>query len=77
MSVTALDFNNDGCMDIFVANDAMENHYFENTGKGHFAEKALEMRHRVRRARAGRLLDGPVSAATSTATACSTSTSPT
>ncbi|HEY3442654.1 MAG TPA: CRTAC1 family protein [Paludibaculum sp.] len=43
MSVTAADFNNDGFMDIFVANDAMENHYFENTGKGTFVEKGLEV----------------------------------
>jgi hypothetical protein len=43
MSVSAADFNNDGLMDIFVANDAMENHYFENTGKGSFAEKALNV----------------------------------
>jgi len=43
MSVTAADFNNDGAMDIFVANDAMENHYFENTGKGTFVEKGLDV----------------------------------
>jgi len=43
MSVTAADFNNDGYLDIFVSNDAMENHYFENTGKGTFVEKALQM----------------------------------
>ncbi len=42
MSATAADFNNDGSMDIWVANDAMETHYFENTGKGTFVEKALE-----------------------------------
>ncbi|MBI5280556.1 MAG: CRTAC1 family protein [Candidatus Solibacter usitatus] len=43
MSVTAADFNNDGFMDIFVANDAMENYYFENTGKGTFVERAVEV----------------------------------
>ncbi|HVX66749.1 MAG TPA: CRTAC1 family protein [Bryobacteraceae bacterium] len=43
MSASAADFNNDGYMDIWVANDAMETHYFENTGKGTFVEKALEM----------------------------------
>ena len=42
MSVTAADFRNAGLLDIFVTNDAMENHYFENTGKGTFVEKALE-----------------------------------
>jgi enediyne biosynthesis protein E4 len=43
MSVTAADFNNDGFMDVFVTNDAMENYYFENTGKGTFVEKAIEL----------------------------------
>jgi hypothetical protein len=43
MSVTAADFNNDGLVDIFVANDAMENYYFENTGKGTFVERAMEL----------------------------------
>ncbi|MBL0157677.1 MAG: CRTAC1 family protein [Bryobacterales bacterium] len=43
MSVSAADFNNDGFMDIFVANDAMENHYFLNTGKGAFVEKAIDV----------------------------------
>jgi hypothetical protein len=43
MSVTTADFNNDGFIDIFVANDAMENYYFENTGKGSFIERALEL----------------------------------
>lgn len=43
MSASAADFNNDGYMDLYVANDAMENYYFENTGKGSFVEKALEL----------------------------------
>jgi len=42
MSVTASDFRNTGLLDIFVTNDAMENHYFENTGKGAFVEDALD-----------------------------------
>ena len=41
MSVTVSDFRNAGLLDIFVTNDAMENYYFENTGKGAFVEKAL------------------------------------
>jgi hypothetical protein len=43
MSASAADFNNHGFMDIWVANDAMETHYFENTGQGTFVEKALQM----------------------------------
>jgi hypothetical protein len=43
MSATAADFNNHGHMDLWAANDAMETYYFENTGKGTFVEKALDM----------------------------------
>jgi hypothetical protein len=42
MSVTVSDFRNVGRQDILQTNDAMENSYFENTGKGTFVEKALE-----------------------------------
>jgi hypothetical protein len=35
------DFRNIGLLDIFAANDAMENFFFENTGKGTFVEKAV------------------------------------
>jgi hypothetical protein len=42
MSATAADLNNDGLVDIYVANDAMENNYFENTGKGTFVDRGLE-----------------------------------
>jgi len=41
MSVTVADFRNIGLLDIFVANDAMENYFFENSGKGTFVEKAV------------------------------------
>jgi len=41
MSATAADINNDGRLDIFVANDAMENYYYQNTGKGGFENKAI------------------------------------
>jgi len=41
MSATAADFNDDGLLDIYVANDAMENFYYENTGKGTFKDKGL------------------------------------
>ena len=42
MSATVSDFRNVGLLDIFVTNDAMENNYFENTGKGTFVEQALD-----------------------------------
>jgi hypothetical protein len=42
MSASAADFNNDGRLDVWVANDAMETHYFENLGNGTFAERAME-----------------------------------
>jgi len=41
MSSTAADLNNDGLMDIYVANDSMENYYYENQGNGTFEEKSL------------------------------------
>jgi hypothetical protein len=43
MSAVGADLNNDGWMDVYVANDSMENYYYENEGDGTFAEKALEM----------------------------------
>jgi hypothetical protein len=41
MSAAAADINDDGFLDIVVANDAMENYYYENDGKGAFKNKAL------------------------------------
>ena len=41
MSAVAADLNNDGWPDLYVANDSMENYYFENRGNGTFEEKAL------------------------------------
>jgi len=43
MSVVAADLNNDGWMDVYVANDSMENYYYENKRDGTFAERALEL----------------------------------
>jgi enediyne biosynthesis protein E4 len=40
--VVATDINNDGWMDLFVANDTMANFLFVNRGKGRFQEMALE-----------------------------------
>ena len=75
MSVTAFDLNNHGCMDIFVANDAMENYYFENDCKGHFHREGARTRasRTASTVRASRRWAR--SSATSTATGCSTSTS--
>lgn len=42
MAVTAHDFDGDGRMDIFVANDALPNFLFRNLGGGKFAEVAVE-----------------------------------
>jgi len=42
MSVTAVDLDGDGLLDIYVPNDAMENYFFRNLGKGKFREEALE-----------------------------------
>jgi len=41
MSATAADLNNDGRLDIYVANDAMENNYFESRGNGTFSDRGL------------------------------------
>ncbi|HXI02309.1 MAG TPA: CRTAC1 family protein [Candidatus Saccharimonadales bacterium] len=41
MSATVDDINGDGILDIYVANDAMGNFYYQGTGKGTFEEKGL------------------------------------
>ena len=38
LALAAGDFNNDGWLDIYVANDTDPNFLFRNTGKGHFEE---------------------------------------
>jgi len=43
MSAVAADLDNDGWIDLYVANDSMENYYYENRRDGTFAEKALEL----------------------------------
>jgi hypothetical protein len=43
MSATVADLNNDGFLDIYVANDAMENYYYRNTGKATFESEGLIM----------------------------------
>lgn len=41
MGVVSTDFDNDGDLDIYVANDVMENYLFVNSGDGTFMESAL------------------------------------
>jgi hypothetical protein len=41
MSATVADLDNDGLLDIYVANDAMENFYYRNLGDGHFESEGL------------------------------------
>lgn len=43
MSATVADLDNDGFLDLYVANDAMENYFFKNTGKGTFESEGLMM----------------------------------
>ncbi|MHC4323401.1 MAG: CRTAC1 family protein [Planctomycetota bacterium] len=43
MSATLADLNNDGFLDLYIPNDAMENYYFRNTGKGKFESEGLMM----------------------------------
>ena len=38
MGVGSFDYDDDGWPDVFVSNDAMENHLFHNTGDGAFKE---------------------------------------
>jgi hypothetical protein len=41
MSAIATDLNNDGLVDVYVANDATPNSFFLNSGKGTFSDQAL------------------------------------
>lgn len=41
MGATMADFDNDGRLDIYVANDAMANDFFHNNGDGTYEEQAL------------------------------------
>ena len=43
MGVAFADFNRDGLMDIFVANDSVRNFVFQNKGGGNFREVGLEV----------------------------------
>jgi hypothetical protein len=43
MSAAVADIDNDGYLDIYVTNDAMENYFYRNTGKGSFTSEGLIM----------------------------------
>jgi hypothetical protein len=43
MGIAVADFNDDGLMDVFIANDTEPNSLFINQGKGKFEEKGLEL----------------------------------
>lgn len=43
MSGTVADLNNDGLLDLYVTNDAMENYFYRNSGDGTFVEDGLVM----------------------------------
>jgi hypothetical protein len=42
MSVTPLDYNLDGCQDLYVSNDGTPNLLLANDGKGHFKDVAMQ-----------------------------------
>lgn len=43
MGAVAADLDADGWMDLYVANDSMENYYYENRRDGRFVERGLEL----------------------------------
>ena len=43
MGAVAADLDGDGWIDLYVANDSMENYYYENRRDGTFVERALEL----------------------------------
>jgi hypothetical protein len=43
MGISVVDFDNDGWMDVFIANDTEPNSIFMNQGNGTFEEKGLEL----------------------------------
>ena len=56
--VVATDINNDGLMDLFVANDMVPNFLFANRGHGKFEEIGLQARSGLQRRRPGAVGNG-------------------
>ena len=54
LGVVATDINNDGLMDLFVANDTVQNFLFVNRGKGKWEEIGAGRRGRLQRQRHAR-----------------------
>ncbi len=53
LGIGLLDFNGDGWLDIFVANDTQPNRLYRNTGKGTFVDDGGHRRRGVQRGRRG------------------------
>ena len=49
LGVALIDYNNDGWIDLFVANDTQPNRLYRNTGKGTFTDVGGDRRRRVQR----------------------------
>ncbi len=58
LGVVATDINGDGLMDLFVANDTVQNFLFANRGKGKWEEIGLVVGSRVQRQRQAAVRDG-------------------
>ena len=58
MGVAVADYDNDGFVDIFVANDTLPNFLFRNNGRGGFEEVGLAAGVAVKRQRASRVVMG-------------------
>ena len=77
LGVVATDINNDGLMDLFVANDTVQNFLFVNRGKGKWEEIGAGRGSRLQRQRHSRARAWASTPPTSTATAGRTCSSPT
>ena len=77
LGVVATDINGDGLMDLFVANDTVQNFLFANRGKGKWDEIGARGRSRLQRQRHAAIRAWASTPPTSTATASRISSSPT